>query len=472
MNMRVIIGGAGRVGIALAKALANEKYDLVVVDNDSRAVANAQSLDCLVVNGNITSRETLMEAGINYASVFVAATPSDEANLIACSIAEHAHEANDGEDGLTSICRLRTTSYVQEYKQGHLIEWANVDHVVNPLHGAIQRLNAGLRSTELEEVIPFEDEAYVIEFDIGESAHNIVGRPLREIKEDFVHGLPNIVGVKRDGQKSFIPTDDSILEVGDRVAVSIIGLDSFNPALITFGHEISYFPESPRVVIVGATNIGTKMAEDWLQHGATVTVLERELHLANKLAGSKTGGNSNIDVIHGDHLDRSILEEISIDQYDVALSALDDDHANIAAVLLMADLGVPHTGLMLYDADLVKVTQRMGISFAVDRHRVAVNNILSHVHKSLSGRYTLLAEVPNVVGITLKVTERAKFAGKVVGEANFPDWMRLAFIKRRNLSGNWESIAPEPDELLLENDRVILFCHKEKVADAQKRFKV
>ena len=49
--MRVIIGGAGRVGIALAKALANEKYDLVVVDNDSRAVANAQSLDCLVVNG-------------------------------------------------------------------------------------------------------------------------------------------------------------------------------------------------------------------------------------------------------------------------------------------------------------------------------------------------------------------------------------------------------------------------------------
>ena len=52
-----------------------------------------------------------------------------------------------------------------------------------------------MRSTELEEVIPFEDEAYVMEFDIGESAHNIVGRPLSDVKEDFVHGLPNIVGV-------------------------------------------------------------------------------------------------------------------------------------------------------------------------------------------------------------------------------------------------------------------------------------
>ena len=62
--MRVIIGGAGRVGIALARALADEKYDIVIVDNDSRAVTNAQALDCLVVNGNITSREVLLEAGI------------------------------------------------------------------------------------------------------------------------------------------------------------------------------------------------------------------------------------------------------------------------------------------------------------------------------------------------------------------------------------------------------------------------
>jgi trk system potassium uptake protein TrkA len=70
--MRVIIGGAGRVGIALAKALADEKYDLVVVDNDSRAVANAHALDCLVIHGNITSRDTLLEAGILNAGVFVA----------------------------------------------------------------------------------------------------------------------------------------------------------------------------------------------------------------------------------------------------------------------------------------------------------------------------------------------------------------------------------------------------------------
>ena len=58
----------------------------------------------------------------------------------------------------------------------------------------------------LEEVIPFGEGAYIIEFDIGESALNIVGRPLREVREDFVHGLPNVVGVKRDGNEASSPT--------------------------------------------------------------------------------------------------------------------------------------------------------------------------------------------------------------------------------------------------------------------------
>ena len=64
-------------------------------------------------------------------------------------------------------------------------------------------------------MIPFGEGAYIIEFDIGESALNIVGRRFR-VREDFVHGLPNVVGVKRDGA-SFVPNDDSVLQIGDQL---------------------------------------------------------------------------------------------------------------------------------------------------------------------------------------------------------------------------------------------------------------
>ena len=57
-------------------------------------------------------------------------------------------------------------------------------------------------------------------------------------------------------------------------------------------------------------------------------------------------------------------------------------------------------------------------------------------------------------------------------DGSIPDWMRPAFIKRLNLNGSWESLPPKSDELLLENDRVVVFCMKERVAEAQKKFKV
>lgn len=470
--MRIIIGGAGRVGIELARALRDEEYDVVIMDQDSRAVSNAQGLDCLVIHGDMTSREKLIEAGIVEASVFVAATPSDEHNLIACSLAAHAHSSGEAKHSITSICRLQNQDYIAEYKTGNLKNWAKVDYVVNPLAGAIQRLNAGLRSTDIEEVIPFENDAYVIEMEVGESAHTVTNRTLGELAEDMVHGIPSVVGLKRKNQRSIIPTADTQLQKGDRVAVATIGLDSFNPALIMFGHELTYFPDVPKVAVIGATAIGTKMAAEWLNHGAWVTVVERDLHRANQLAGSQIGANPHLEIIHGDHLDRTILTEVGIDTHDVAVSALDNDHENIAAVLLASDMGVDRTGLMLYDADLVKVTQRMGISFAVDRRRVAVDNMLTHIHEKLSGRFALLSEVPNVVGLTFEVTEKAKFAGKTVAEAQFPDSMKLAFIKRINLAGEWETTKPTDDHILLENDLVILFCHQDKIPDAEKRFRV
>ena len=95
-----------------------------------------------------------------------------------------------------------------------------------------------------------------------------------------------------------------------------------------------------------------------------------------------------------------------------------------------SDMGIQRTGLMLYDADLVKVTQRMGISFAVDRKRVAVDNLLALIHTKTTGAYALLSTIPEVIGISLPVKESAKFCGMKIAEANFPEWMRIAFVQR------------------------------------------
>ena len=472
--MRIIIGGAGRVGTDMARALRAEDMDVVLVDSDSRAVKNAQNLDVLVIHGDLTTREKLYEAGIGEAEVFVAATNSDERNLLACALAHHAHNEQSGPKAkpLLSICRVRNMNYVKEQDEGKLQEWAKVHHVVNPLEGAIRRLHSGLRSAAIEEVIPFGHDAFIIELDITSKATQVVFQSLRDASKTIEGGMPLIVGLKRENERSLVPDGDFMLMPNDRIAVATTGLSSFNRILSIFGHEATDFPTQPRVAVIGANKIGQRIADDWLKAGASVTVIERDLQVANTLSGTEIGSNPLLEVIHGDHLDRDILTEIGISEHHIAIAALEDDLASIAAALLASDMGVQRTGLLLYDADLVKVTQRMGITFAVDRKRVAVDNMLAQIHTKTAGGYAILSNIPNIIGVSMPVSADSKYAGKRILEASFPDWMRIAFIQRRNTNGTWESLRPSPDKTLLEDDRLIIFCSPEKVVDLEKRFKV
>ena len=192
--MRIIIGGGGRVGTELARALRNEGKDVVLVDNDARAVKNAQGIDILVLHGDITQRDKFIEAGIEESEVYVAATDSDERNILSCALAKHAHrEANDGKKELLTICRIRDPIFIKESKSGKLSQWSGVDQVVHPVDGAIERLMSGLRSSSLTEVIPFEADAYIVELDVTAEASGVVHRTLRESGARIEGGMPLIV---------------------------------------------------------------------------------------------------------------------------------------------------------------------------------------------------------------------------------------------------------------------------------------
>ena len=97
--MRIIIGGAGEVGCGLAKSLIAEGKVVVLIDNNPMAVKNAQMLDALVIQGDITHRGKLEDAGIADARAFVAATESDEKNLVACALAKHTRSVLQGQVG-------------------------------------------------------------------------------------------------------------------------------------------------------------------------------------------------------------------------------------------------------------------------------------------------------------------------------------------------------------------------------------
>ena len=84
--MKIIIAGAGKIGYSVADILTAEGHDITVIDNDSARIDNlSNNLDVICVEGSATNSETLLEAGAAEADLLMAATRSDETNMV-CGI--------------------------------------------------------------------------------------------------------------------------------------------------------------------------------------------------------------------------------------------------------------------------------------------------------------------------------------------------------------------------------------------------
>lgn len=87
--MYIIIVGCGRVGAELARLLADEGYDTVIVDKKASAFNRlGGGFNGLTIVGNGFDTDTLKAAGINKADVFCALTNGDNTNLVCAQIAK------------------------------------------------------------------------------------------------------------------------------------------------------------------------------------------------------------------------------------------------------------------------------------------------------------------------------------------------------------------------------------------------
>jgi len=104
--VKIIIAGAGEVGFNLAKHLIENDNDVVVIDKDRDRINYLnEHLDCLVLDGEATNLDVLLNAGIENAEIYVAVTDSDEVNMISCLIVHSNFNVK------TKIARVRNIEY-------------------------------------------------------------------------------------------------------------------------------------------------------------------------------------------------------------------------------------------------------------------------------------------------------------------------------------------------------------------------
>ena len=126
--MKVIICGAGQVGWQIARHLASEQNDVTVIDSDQNLVKMAtDTLDVKGVSGFASYPDVLADAGAADADMIIAATYSDEVNMVTCQVAHSIFDIP------RKIARLRSQSYLDAiysdlYRRDHL----PIDVVISP----------------------------------------------------------------------------------------------------------------------------------------------------------------------------------------------------------------------------------------------------------------------------------------------------------------------------------------------------
>ena len=131
--MKINIVGAGEVGFHIAQRLSEESHDVVLIDKDPEKIQRiSEHLDVQTYLGSGTSPQVLKDSGITEADMLVAATDSDEVNLIACLLARNLNHY------MLKVARVKNQEYLAE-KELFSQDGLGIDHIINPQSAMVRQ---------------------------------------------------------------------------------------------------------------------------------------------------------------------------------------------------------------------------------------------------------------------------------------------------------------------------------------------
>jgi trk/ktr system potassium uptake protein len=185
--MRVIVMGCGRVGVRVARLMADEGHDVAVIDYDANALERlGPHFKGSKIRGVGFDRKVLLEAGIERADAFAATSSSDNANIVAARIAHNVFKVP------RVVARLYDPGRAEIYRRLGLVTISSTDW------GA-ERIRELIIHSELDAVETFgNSEVCVVTVELPSQ---LVGRMVKNLT---ITGEMNVAAITRGGE-AFIP---------------------------------------------------------------------------------------------------------------------------------------------------------------------------------------------------------------------------------------------------------------------------
>ncbi|HHL21918.1 MAG TPA: Trk system potassium transporter TrkA [Aliiroseovarius sp.] len=453
--MKVIICGAGQVGWQIARHLSGEKNEVTVVDNNPALVRRAMdTLDVQGVAGFASYPDVLEEAGTRDAQMIIAATHSDEVNMITCQVAHSIFEVP------RKIARLRSQSYLDAiysdlYRQDHL----PIDVVISPEREVAEAALARLSAPSAFDTETFMDgRATLLGITLDEDCP-VLDTPLRQLTDLFSTLRAIVVGVRRKG-KLFVPDAGDQLFAHDQIYVFAVAED-VGRTLEIFGKSSA---SSERVVILGGGNVGLAVAQAAEKSGGRIRA--KVVELSREVAERAADALERTVVLHGDAMDLEILKEAGISRADAILAVTDDDKVNLLASVRAKAAGAQMAISLVNDPSLVSMMDPLDIDAYINPRATTVSSILRHIrHGKVRAVYSVGDAEAEV--IEAQVMDTSPIAGQRIRDIDLPEGALVGSVmKGRDL------VRPTGATRIDAGDVIALFCLAQDVPEVERLLQV
>ena len=213
--MYIIIVGAGDIGTPLIDIATKAGNEVVVIERDeTRANRAADEFDCLVLNADATTKDTLEDAGADQADALISTTDQDATNVMTCLLAKEL-----------DIPEILSVVHTPEHM--NLFRQIGVNTMQNPQQLIAEYLYRAVARPAIVDYMRIGDEAEVFEITVTEEAP-IAGRTLNEAAQsDLLTDEMLVVAIEREGNDHPItPRGETTINVGDLLTVySGVGAD-------------------------------------------------------------------------------------------------------------------------------------------------------------------------------------------------------------------------------------------------------
>ena len=362
--MKIIIAGDGKVGAALTRQLSTEGYDLTLIDNNQAVLERSlEQYDVMAVCGNCASMAVLQQAGVEEASLLIAATSADELNLLCCMT---AHGLNPN---LHTIARIRSPEYTEQiYEMRDLFA---LSLTVNPERQAaveIERLLKYPGFLKREAFARGRMELVELRLDASSPLCNVALSDMNSVTKCKVL----VCTVVRSGV-AYAPDGNFVLRAGDRLFVTAPTnvLASLLKSLGILTHKVGH------VMIAGGGRVSFYLAQSLQKSGIHVRIIEQDADRCERLAEILT--SPAISIVQGDASDLSLLEREGLSQCDALVTLTGLDELNIILSLQGKTRGVPQIITKLGHMSSTAVLDSLPLGSVISPKELCSNSIVRYV---------------------------------------------------------------------------------------------